>query len=153
MLFSFFFALALLVDERVVSILDHMLGAGIPENGHDLAPMFPILHHIFEDAEVLLRCPFSSFLLVVKVVEPSLPAVLGRLEDLELRVIKDMLGDLIPFATVLLLDGLDELLILLLSPRDFPLQFDHVQTLELQELWIFVEEGKREAFPLLLWLN
>lgn len=152
-LFSFFFALALLVDEGVVSVLDHVLGAGILEDGHDLAPMLPVLHHVFEDAEVFLRRPLSPLLLVVEVVEPSFPAVLGRLEDLEVGVVKDVLGDLIPLAAVLLPDGLDELLVLLLSPRDFPLQFDHVETLELQELRIFVEEGKREAFPFLLRLN
>lgn len=153
MLFSFFFALALLVDQRVVAILDHVLSARIFEDWHDFAPMLPVLHHIFEDAEIFLGRPFSSFLLVVEVVQPSFPAVLGRLEDLEFRVVKDMLGDLIPLAAVLLLDGLDELLVLLLSPRDFLLQFDHVKALELQKFWVFVEEGKREGFPLLLWLN
>lgn len=119
-----------------------MFGPGIPEDWHNLAPMFSILHHVFEDAEVLLRRPLSSLFLVVKVVEPSLPAVLGRFEDLEVRVIEDMLGDLIPLATFLLLDRLDKLLVLILSPCDFPLQFDHVKTLELQKLWIFVKEGK-----------
>lgn len=62
---AFLLALPLFVDERVVPVLDHVLGAGFLEDGHQLAPTLAVLEHEAEDLEVFVGSPQSSLLLFV----------------------------------------------------------------------------------------
>jgi hypothetical protein len=51
--------------QRVEPVLDHVLSSGFFEDGHQLAPPFSELSHIFENCEVLFGSPVPVFLLVV----------------------------------------------------------------------------------------
>jgi hypothetical protein len=66
---------------------------------HDLRPILPlILSNELKDDKVFLRSPLPLSYALVEVVLPSLPALLGSLEELPIGLPVKLLGDFIPLS-------------------------------------------------------
>jgi len=72
-------------------------------------------------------------LFIIKVIQPSLTAMFGRFEEVEVGAKKEIFGNFVPSASSLMLDRLSQELILLLAPKNLA-GLDHVEILKLQKL-------------------
>ena len=106
MFLSLFFTFPLLVNKRIKPIFNHMLSTGLIKNRNNFTPSLPIFQNKFKDTQIFSRTPFSSFLLVVEMIQPSFSAVFWRFKNLEVGIIKNSLSNLIPSSIFLLLNCL-----------------------------------------------
>lgn len=62
------------------AILNHVLSPVESQALDDLRPVVALLQHQIEDGQVLMDSPVAPLDVLVEVVEPVLPALLGSLE-------------------------------------------------------------------------
>ena len=68
MLLSLFFTFSLFVDEWIKPIFNHMLSTSLIKNRNNFTPSLSIFQNKFKDTQIFSCCPFSSFLLVIKMI-------------------------------------------------------------------------------------
>lgn len=109
--------------------------------------MLALLKYIGENGEVLGGGPSAAFFVGVKMVEPSLTALLGAPEVLFAGVVVHPLRYFIPPPLLLFLQGLQQILVFTFRPTFSLFRFDHVEVLELQKIRVFVEKDEGEVIP------
>ena len=62
------------------AILNHVLSSVAREALDNFAPLVTIFKYKFEDCQILMNCPLSTFDVLVEVVKPMLPALFGSFE-------------------------------------------------------------------------
>ena len=62
------------------AILNHVLSSVTREALDNFAPLVTIFKYKFEDGQVFLNCPLSTFDVLVEVVKPMLPALFCSFE-------------------------------------------------------------------------
>lgn len=152
-LFLLLFVALVFADQWIITIFDHMLSSGLMQKWDDLGPFLSVLTDKLKNDEILVSSPVSMYFVAVKMVEPSLPAVLRWPEDGPVGDIEHFLGDLVPFAGFLLSDDVDKKVIFLLSPCYSFLGGQKVQILKFQKLGFLVEEDRGKLIPKCLCLR
>jgi hypothetical protein len=97
----------LLVDEALITILNHVLILLVVERAHYLRPLLALLQHLPQQYLILLWLPLALHFAGVELVQPSLPALLSAAEVLLVALGEELLGNAAPlYAARVLLSGL-----------------------------------------------
>lgn len=84
------------LEDRLESVLYHMFGASVVQEGYYVRPFLTVLTHGLEKDSVLLVCPLSVFDGFVEVVLPSLPTLFWSLEEVPSGFDVEVFGNFVP---------------------------------------------------------
>lgn len=146
------------VDDGLEPVLDHVLSPALLElRSGNPSPFLAVLLDELEDYPILLVGPASPLDVVVQVVLPAFPALLGGLEEGASGFYVEVFGNLVPLAFLafseigeVLLVGFSEVFFLFFLPGRAALALEDGEQLVLEEGDVLAPEDLADIDPGLL---
>ena len=117
-------------NQRIVPIFNHVLSSSSFKNFDNSGPLLPFWQGIMKNNQILSVGPLSVLFAVVKMVKPTLSAMLRSSKNQLARTVKDVLGDSVPLTRLDFLCSLDQQLIFLDCPSHPFSTLQQIQILE-----------------------